>query len=156
MASVRAAHRRDRPLFAHRWRSYLEEVWQAGGDIRPTDRSLGAYLGLFDAYLSGELFGVVTLAGEGEAVLLCGEGWGTPPLDSRYDRIITITGVYVIPAARGQGWGKALIWDAGARVRRMGFDAMVYSQNPLNDAASGILPMAKTVGLVKAVDLRTS
>jgi GNAT superfamily N-acetyltransferase len=104
---IRQATLNDRATFLALWKDFLIEHVKLGGHIEICDENLLAYLGLFESYIVGSLFGGTFIAWEGEepvGILMGGE---TPPggfyTRSTRGKTCTVWGIYVVPEHRRKG-----------------------------------------------------
>jgi len=105
--TFRAAGRADRHIFLDMWQGYLDDQYEGGSGVPPTEHNLREYLKLYDSYVTGALHGLCMLAedeeGEPAGLIFAGEELpGALNLDTPMGRCITLWGVYVRPAFRGQ------------------------------------------------------
>ena len=138
---IRTATLADRPKFLRLWKEYMIEQSKAGGSVLVCDENLIAFLGLFESYIAGSLFGFTLLAWEDDeavGILLGGESPASGfHLQTREGKIATLWGIYVSPEHRRKGIGWALQDTARPLGRKLGFDTLLSSiltEDPVSNA----------------------
>lgn len=123
--------REHRPVFLSLWREFLKEQYDAGGPYLATDQNLLTFLALYDAYEQGILFGGCWFIKDDDrwlGVLLVGEDYPNGRgLDTRWGKVATIWGTYIIPEHRKEGLAYQLQQAGQPPITQMGFDTMVSS-----------------------------
>jgi len=135
---IRHATADDRDLFLTLWREYLTELRGLGGEQLPTERTLGFYGALFDAYVSGRFEGVVLLAGD-YGVLMEGAVAEGPILDTVYEPAAHSWGTYTRHTHRRRGVSRALRESMNKALREAGFRSIiagVHIGNPVGSAST--------------------
>jgi GNAT superfamily N-acetyltransferase len=138
---IRQATLSDRPRFLSLWKDFIIEQAKLGSPLEVCDDNLRTYLGLFESYITGSLFGftlLATKADETVGVLMIGE---TPPnglhFITRDGTVATLWGVYVQPEHRRKGICWAL-QDAGRPITlQLGFNTMrstILADDPASNA----------------------
>jgi len=119
---VRNATIRDAGLFKKLWMQMLVAQEENGHAFKANEKNLDIYEGVFEAYVQGEVEGVVLLVAD-LGVLMWGAG---SPFDFNVgEKVVTGWGRYVTPEGRGRGISDALIVEAKKQLTDMGFDALV-------------------------------
>lgn len=136
---IRSALPTELALFRGLWRRYLEETFEAGGDILPSRKTCAFFDSIFQAYTNLALDGVCLFAdahGIGPVgVLLWGEA-GRPPFDTRFGRVAHGWGTFVQREYRRSGLSKALRNEAKTQLYSKGFSVVTGSVNTLSVEAS--------------------
>lgn len=138
---IRTATLADRAVFLSLWKDYMIAQAKAGGPIEVCDENLLAFLGLFESYIGGSLFGATLIAWEDDTAVGLLMGGESPSsgfhLRTTAGKVCTLWGVYVQPEHRRKGIGWAL-QDLGPKTaRKMGFDTMlssVIASDPISSA----------------------
>ena len=120
---IRLARKEDREDFLVSWKEFIQESLESGGDLLPTDRTMGFFGRMFDAYESGELSGVVVIDDESGACLIWGATTPEPLMDSVYGIAAHGFGTYVPRAHRGKGISSRMRELGEASLVELGFDA---------------------------------
>jgi hypothetical protein len=89
---VRRAKPRDVGLFKKLWAESLEQQAKAGSIVAATERTLDAYVRLFNVYVEGDYEGVVLFVAD-KGVLMWGDAGS--PMDYGAGRMLTDWGLYV-------------------------------------------------------------
>jgi GNAT superfamily N-acetyltransferase len=126
---IRQAKLSDRQTFLNLWKEYLLDREKSGGTVLPSDDNLLAYLGLFESYIAGSLFGFTLLATEDGQVIGLGMGGEVPEnglrIETKLGRTITTWGVYVLPEYRQKGIAKTMQDRANTIAAGLGFDTVL-------------------------------
>ena len=127
----------DRAAFLEMLLAYLKEC---GGDVLPCPENVELYGAIFDRYVSGEAEGVALLAvaaGAPVGFTMAGEF----PLGflTSHGKTAMGWGTYVRPEERRKGYARWLRRALDARLRVMGFDAVVGGYSPGNAPAEASL-----------------
>ena len=149
-----------RAVFLSLWKEFLREQYGKGGPYLPTDHNLLTFLQMYDAYDRGSLFGGCVFAREDDrwvGLLLGGEDYpnGRTP-ETRWGKVATTWGVYIIPEYRRKGIGLKLTQAAQQYAKDMGFDTMIstiFDSMPEAVANSNSYPGMEKRGFVVTVDL---
>jgi hypothetical protein len=156
---IRQAKLEDRPDFLRLWKEYLIDYSKAGSPIEVCDENIISFLGLFESYIAGSLFGFTLLAFEDDTpigVLLMGENPSSGfTLRTNLGRMATLWGVYVQSDHRRGGHAWALLDQGRILSSRLGFDSMVSSVLPGDPANKDYVSSggAKTVEHIVAFPL---
>lgn len=119
---VREAKLRDKGLFRKLWSQLLEDQYEKGSQVLPSENNLDIYEVIFEKYVSGEFPGVVLFVAE-DAVLMWGHT-GQEALETK-DKIATGWGTYVGPKLRGKGASKELRKVACEKLKELGFEIVM-------------------------------
>ena len=121
--------REHRPVFLTLWREYLKEQYDKGGPYLATNDNLLYFLAMYDAYDTGSLFGGTRFIYDSErciGLLMGGEDYPNGcAIETRWGKVATVWGVYIIPEYRRKGVGLKLILAAQQHAKDLGFDTMV-------------------------------
>lgn len=131
--AIRLANASDRDRFKELYTELLSDPVSQGMYL-PTQKNLDYFMGLFDAFISGEKAGFCLIVDEGACVL-----WGDVGLSSvfdlRYGNVACGLGTYIHPALRGHGLAKRL-WDVAKKVSvAKGFESVIGSV-PIGNGSS--------------------
>lgn len=121
---IRHATAEDRSLFMELWKEFALDIRGNGYELLWTPRTEAFFGGLFDAYLSKDLDGVVLLAGS-DGALIWGEIGKEPLFDTTFGRIANGFGTYVRRSLRGIGLSRRMREIAAADLYAMGFDCVL-------------------------------
>jgi GNAT superfamily N-acetyltransferase len=110
-----------------------------GGDIRPTEKTMEFYCGLFRDYTTGRRAGTVVFGANGNAVLMWGETGTELPWDHNLGRWAMGWGTYVRPEHRRKGWAKLMRLSASEYLRKRGFTSVLGGPIPGNKAGMASL-----------------
>jgi len=136
---IRTATLADRPAFLSLWKDFLIEHAKQGGHIEVCDENVLAFLGLFESYIAGGLFGATLIAWEGDEAVGLMMGGESPPgglyIQTTRGRMYNIWGGYVRPEYRRKGISWAMLDLCPAIARKLGFDTMTSLIIP-NDRVS--------------------
>lgn len=144
---VRAAKPRDIGLFKKLWKLYLEERFEQGGVILPSDENVETYTNLFKLYTNPDLpedmkiDGIVLFIGE-VALIMCGDP--DMPFETRLGKTAYAFGVYVMPDQRRQGLFNLLYEEAKKRLNGFGFEHVTGSI--LESNTQGIKALERSTG----------
>ena len=135
---IREATRHDRPAFLQLWQEYQKEQREHGSHVHDSLANLMIHRDLFDAYVTGSLFGFCLFwtpnkMTEPQACVMAGEPWGESRWETDLGKTATLWGVYVHPEHRGGGIGLKLERAALPVGLNMGFktvETFVLVGNP--------------------------
>lgn len=116
---ARYAAQKDRHLFEGHLRAYLDEMAANGSEVIPSDRTVGFYMSLFDAYISGDEPGVVVIDEDGTSI-----AGHVLPFDTITGKTATGWFTFVSPDARGRGLAGRLRALLRQRLVSRGFKAI--------------------------------
>lgn len=122
---VRKAKPTDHGLFSKLWLKMLEAQHEAGSTILPNDHNLEVALQLFNAYVDGDLDGVVLFVSD-VGVLMWGD-LASPYELSIGKRAAYGYGHYVDTEHRGKGIFDSMLGAAMKQLKDMGFDIVLGS-----------------------------
>ena len=138
---IRQATLADRPAFLTLWKEFLIDHAKQGGVIEVCDENIRAYLGLFESYIAGGLFGGTFIAWEGDEAVGVLMGGETPPggfyVRTTRGRTCTVWGTYIVPKHRRKGIAWALQDMARPLARKQGFDTLtssIITSDPVSSA----------------------
>lgn len=154
-ATIRPARPEDLDTLAGLWRDFAKDQQRflrtsrlTKGNVQAVREHLGDLAKLNQVYVA-EVDGAIA----GYAAIVV----NLPRLEM-YFAVATISDLYVAPAYRGQGLGRALLDRAVSRIREAGLHAVNLSVAAGNEAArklyrsAGFLPMQETLLLPLAPD----
>lgn len=119
---VRKAKPGDHGLFKSLWMELLEAQAELGSTIIPNEHNVEAVMSLFNAYVSGDLDGVVLFVAN-VGVLMYGD-MSNPFETTLGTRAAFGYGQYVKPDHRGRGILDAMMKEALTELKAMGFDVL--------------------------------
>jgi hypothetical protein len=130
---IRHATPEDRELFLSLWGEFAGDIRENGYELLWTDRTRDFFGRLFDSYVSGELDGVVLLAGA-DGALIWGEVSKEPPYDTAFGRIAYSWGSYLRKLLRRMHISSQMRAIAIGELRDMGFDSILGAARKNNVA----------------------
>lgn len=130
---IRRATPDDRELFLSLWGEFAGDIRENGYELLWTDRTRDFFGRLFDSYVSGELDGVVLLAGS-DGALIWGEVSKEPPYDTAFGRIAYSWGSYLRKPLRRRHISSQMRAIAIKELRYMGFDSILGAARKNNVA----------------------
>ena len=120
---VRKARSRDLGIFIKLWKSYLNEAYEHGSGVPPSEENIEFFRTIFNLYVNGTEKGVVLFVGEG-AVLLLGTA-GASPIKTDHDPVAQGWGMYVAPELRGNKVSQVLYEEGFKQLKEMGFKTVL-------------------------------
>ena len=120
---VRKATMRDIGLWRKLWTQMMEEQHKAGSPVLPNEHNLKVMEAIFEAYVAGDLEGVVLLVSD-VGVIMYGD-MANPQQLAYGDKVAYGWGQYVSPNLRGAGVLDKLAEEAFKQLTVMGFDVML-------------------------------
>ena len=127
---TRPATTADRKCFLELCKAMYEELLQYGSEITPGEDTLKEMGALFDAYVRGSLFGVVTVwCPEGDevpaGVVMAGETWSPLAFGSNMGKQAEGWVAYVTPCHRRQNVAQFLQEATHEALEHLAFDCVV-------------------------------
>lgn len=130
--NIHPARPGDLDHFRSMERDYLTELRLHGSEIQPTERSVGFYCDLFDAFVvHRSIDGVVVISDIGFSMA----GNATSGLDTDFGKTAIGWGTYVAPHGRGFGHANELRKALRIELRRLGFQTVTGGVHPGNAPA---------------------
>ena len=126
MSVIIKANYEDRPKFLEIWMEFMKEERKGGSYIHTTTKNLLNYVGYFDAYTMGQMFGACLFwmpqpGDTPKGVIMVGEGIKIGEWDTDRPECAILWGVYVYPEFRGSNIGLELEQAACPEALKLGF-----------------------------------
>ncbi len=126
-------------IFRRVWMRFMEELYDAGGEVVPTKQNLDQYVAIYMMYVSGEAEGyTLLLQGDDGKIIAANMGGEIPiaePTETNWGRVARCWGIWVDPEHRRSDLSINLDKTMGRMLLADGFDTIVSDVHFFNKIA---------------------